>query len=313
MAKVYLAVGHGISTDGSWDCGCVDGKYTEAALMLNIAKYTVQKLRANGITVITDYDTKNDRNMTYTVRDANAAGADIYISLHCDWNQAPSGTYPIIYPGSSAGRKLANALNSAVMSAMKIGTRGILERDDYEVSNTDMPACIFETGSIRKDINILLQSKKYGESLTDGVIKYFGKTTTTTTKPSTTTKPTKTTTTTKKIAVDGEWGMNTTKATQKILKSGYVDGIVSGQLKKCQKYLPSCLESSWEFDNGDGSPMIKKLQNLVGAKADGYAGENTVAKLQTFLNKKGFNAGSVDSICGEKTVKAWQKYLNSKL
>lgn len=170
---VYLATGHGIMTNGKWDPGCVDGKYTEAGLMLPIVKIAVSHLRNWGIKVTSDADHNNNKNMTATVAEANRVGADVYISLHCDYNQAPSGTLPIIYPGSQSGIRLANCLIGSVKLRMGLGTRGILQRDDYEVSATNMPACIFETGSIRADINKLLDFNKYAEAIAQGIYDYF--------------------------------------------------------------------------------------------------------------------------------------------
>ena len=42
----FIAQGHGRSTDGSWDCGCVDGNYTEEELMGPITRAFVDTLRA---------------------------------------------------------------------------------------------------------------------------------------------------------------------------------------------------------------------------------------------------------------------------
>lgn len=165
----YLAVGHGISSDGGWDSGCVDGPYTEAGLTLPIVKVAASYLRQWGLTITTDADQNNNKNMLATVAEANAVGADFYVSVHCDYNAAPSGTLPIIYPGSADGAHLANAINASVMSRMGMGTRGVMERDDYEVSGTDMKACIFETGSIRQDIGKLLDADKYGFALAQGI------------------------------------------------------------------------------------------------------------------------------------------------
>lgn len=128
-------------------------------------------------------------------------------------------------------------------------------------------------------------------------------------------KPAPTPAPSNKISVDGEWGKDTTKATQKVLGTT-VDGIVSKQIKSCQKYLQSCLTSSWEFKTSDyagGSAMVKAIQRLVGAGVDGHAGKNTVVAIQKFLNKKGFNCGVADGYMGPNTVKAWQKYINSRL
>lgn len=130
---------------------------------------------------------------------------------------------------------------------------------------------------------------------------------------STTTATTKKTSTkVSKITVDGLWGVSTTRATQKVLKVK-VDGKITGQSKSCKKYLENALTASWQFTNGKGSSTIKALQKLVGSKADGVAGKNTVTAMQKFLNKKGYNCGAADGYMGTKTVKAWQKYINAKL
>lgn len=57
MASIFLAVGHGVSTNGNWDSGCVDGSYTEAGLMFDIVGVAVRILRQHGVIVGTDWDT----------------------------------------------------------------------------------------------------------------------------------------------------------------------------------------------------------------------------------------------------------------
>ena len=117
----------------------------------------------------------------------------------------------------------------------------------------------------------------------------------------------------KVLEEDGWFGKDTTRYTQRLLGTP-VDGIVSNQLNNCKKYLPNMLAVSWEFENiaKGGSLMIKKLQSLIGANQDGYAGCDTVMKWQQFLAKEGFYTGKIDGIAGKLTVIAWQKYLNSK-
>jgi len=171
--KVYLAVGHGISSSGAWDCGCVDGNHTEAELMLAIGKEAVARLRNMGFTVLSDADTNNDKNIAACVAQANSWGADVYVSLHCDYNAAPSGTLPIVYPGSDAGIRLANCLIASAKARNGLGTRGIIQRDDWEVSDTNMTACIFETGSIRADIAKLLDAGTFGEIVAQGIYDWF--------------------------------------------------------------------------------------------------------------------------------------------
>ena len=122
------------------------------------------------------------------------------------------------------------------------------------------------------------------------------------------------TTTTNKLAVDGQWGVTTTRKTQQVLGTP-VDGIVSGQLTSCKQYLQGCQTSSWKFVkySATGSSMVKAIQKLVGVKADGKMGKQTVMAMQKFLNNKGFSCGTADGYMGPKTIKAWQKYINSRL
>ena len=56
---------------------------------------------------------------------------------------------------SAAGLAGVLSLLTSIAGLPEIGTRGILQRADYEVSNANMPACIFETGSISADLAIL--------------------------------------------------------------------------------------------------------------------------------------------------------------
>lgn len=118
----------------------------------------------------------------------------------------------------------------------------------------------------------------------------------------------------KPIAVDGKWGKATTTLAQQILGTT-VDGKISKQSNGSKKYLQNASTSSWEFVislRASGSNLIKAIQKMIGVKADGKCGKETVKALQNFLNKAGYACGKADGYMGEKTVKAWQKYLNDK-
>ena len=181
--KVALQCGHGKSTNGSWDCGTSYGGYNEAALMLPITKSAVKYLRSYGVEVISDSDTGNNKNMIVDVAWANKEKCDIYVSVHCDWYKAGSGTLPLYV--SSKGKALATAMNKAVTSGMGMRTRGVCYRSDlWELNGTDMPACIFETGSIKADINILKnKADAYGKCIAKGICDYLGVNATATPQP----------------------------------------------------------------------------------------------------------------------------------
>lgn len=172
--KVALMCGHGKQTNGKWDAGCAYAGYTEAGLMLPITKAAVKYLRAAGVTVISDADTNNNRNMIVDVSWANKEKADIYVSIHCDYLKAPSGVYPLYV--SSSGKKLATALNTAVSKGMPMRSRGVCRRTDlYELNATDAPACILETGAIKADLKILKNNyDKYGKLIAKGILDYLG-------------------------------------------------------------------------------------------------------------------------------------------
>lgn len=177
----YVAIicGHGKSSSGSWDPGCVYkvGKktYTEADLMLLITRSFVRYAESSGIKVYSDESCGNMKNMNKTIQEANAKNVDYYISLHCDYSGAPSGLYPYYYTGSGEGRKLALCLEKAVMKDIGIKTRGIHPSTTLgEVSSTKMPSCIFETGSIKADLKILKdQYDDYGKALAKGLCNFL--------------------------------------------------------------------------------------------------------------------------------------------
>lgn len=101
------------------------------------------------------------------------------------------------------------------------------------------------------------------------------------------------------------WGPKFTTAMQQQLGTK-VDGIVSGQSKSDRAACPNCEWSSWQWNDGNGSAMVKALQKKVGAKVDGYCGTNTVKALQTWLNSKGYSVGKagVDGLMGAATCQA---------
>lgn len=174
MSKVAVMCGHGTQTNGKWDCGTAYAGYNEAALMLPITKAAVKYLRASGVTVISDADNNNNKNMIADVAWANKEKVQLYVSIHCDYSKAPSGVMPLYV--SANGKKLASALNNAIKNGMPMKSRGVIKRSDlYELNSTSMPACILETGSIKADLKILRdQPDKYGKLIAQGICNYLG-------------------------------------------------------------------------------------------------------------------------------------------
>lgn len=106
-----------------------------------------------------------------------------------------------------------------------------------------------------------------------------------------------------KYGVDGAWGTGTTQLLQ--WRFGTPDdGIVSGQIGSNSKYYPAASTSSWEWNNGSGSTVIKALQKYLGVSADGWAGHDTAVALQKYLGV------SADGYVGAETTKELQRCLN---
>lgn len=169
----YLACGHGRSLDGSWDSGCVYGKYTEAALMLKITSYAVKILKHSGVKVLTD--PKNDKNMKACVAEANKKypACKYYMSIHCDFKDASPGVAPLYV--SSSGKKMAEKIGKSVAKQMGMKWKGAFKRSNlYELNATKMTAVIFETGCISKDLKYLKAYKKYGKALAKAICAFIG-------------------------------------------------------------------------------------------------------------------------------------------
>ena len=175
MSKtIAVQCGHGVSLDGSWDSGCVYKGHTEAALMLKITKAAVKYLRKSGVTVISDADNGNNKNMIADVRWANNVGCKLYVSIHCDYSGAPNGVMPLYVSGS--GKKLGKCLEKSIKKDLKMKSRGVQKRTDlWELNGTDMTACILETGGIKGDLATLkCKPDTYGKAIAKGICAYLG-------------------------------------------------------------------------------------------------------------------------------------------
>ncbi len=123
-----------------------------------------------------------------------------------------------------------------------------------------------------------------------------------------------------KLVVDGEWGKDTTYATQKVYGTE-ADGLISNQKLSFKKYLLNALTSSWKFvlSTKKGSALIKAIQTdlkdkgYYTGKIDGWCGKDTVTAMQKFLKDLGYYTGKIDAKMGANTVKGWQMYINSLL
>ena len=111
-----------------------------------------------------------------------------------------------------------------------------------------------------------------------------------------------------KLDVDGICGYNTVYDMQYFLGT-YKDGVVSGQWRGNERFLPCLVSVEW---GAQGSPMVRKMQNMVKTGEDGLWGHDTTQMLQIHLSGQGYDPGPIDGLLGYNTVKALQRCLNDR-
>lgn len=303
MAKViYLSPSnHGVGANKCLHSGCYEDKHTRP-----IAEAAAKYLKASGFTV---YVAAAGTTMAQRCAESDKVGASLHIPIHTNASGTASARYLMFMCIRTDGeyKKLFYAVSPFMEAIYPEHTKAhfVVREDLYEINVPKAKTFYCELGfhTNKTDCdNFIHNSDAVGKALAQGICKYYGATLNNNNSKE------------KVLEEDGLWGRDTTKYTQKFFGTPQ-DSIVSNQLNNCKKYLPNMLATSWEFENiaKGGSVMIKKLQFLVGANPDGYAGIDTIMKLQVFLQNLGLYTGKIDGIAGYGTVIGWQMYLNLKL
>jgi len=139
--KVYIDAGHGFG-DAGVDPGAVGNGLKEADVTLTVAELLADMLKARGLAVRVNRKRgdKTGLGLNGRINDANACGADIYISIHFNSAAGTAGTgFEIFYySGGGKSKELAVAIEGLVKA--KFTSRGI---------KTGMPGTTGEFGVIR--------------------------------------------------------------------------------------------------------------------------------------------------------------------
>lgn len=115
-----------------------------------------------------------------------------------------------------------------------------------------------------------------------------------------------------RLDIDGIGGYNTIYEWQSQLGVP-AKGKIIGQVRNNHQYFEGIVsvEFSGTFD-GEGSDTVRAVQKKVGAGVDGVWGTKTSAKIQKWLEDRGYSVGicGVDGYFGHDSVYALQKSLN---
>ncbi|GAB3159713.1 hypothetical protein GCM10027290_64960 [Micromonospora sonneratiae] len=178
--RVYLDPGH-----GGTDPGAVGNGLQEKALTLAIALQTRDILLANwgGVDIRMSRTTDITRELAYRTSDANAWGANLFVSIHIN-SGGGTGFESYRYPtADSATVNLHNALHAPVLAGMRtIGSvtdRGKKTANFHVLRETNMPAVLTENMFIDTlaDANLLKRADfitAVARGHAQGIANYLG-------------------------------------------------------------------------------------------------------------------------------------------
>lgn len=185
MSKKIIALdaGHGMRTAGKRCLKSLDPNETrEWFLNDRIMDKVEAMLAAYDCRVIRVGDTTGakDVSLSSRVKTANAAGADIYISMHhnAGLNGHNGGGTVVFYSSSKTERGVqAQKLYEAIVS--RTGLRGnrsqkVVKKGFYVIENTSMPAFLVENGFMDspQDVPVIL-TEQHADRTAEGVVAFI--------------------------------------------------------------------------------------------------------------------------------------------
>ncbi len=171
---ICLNPGHGGS-----DPGAV-GNIRESDANLRVVLTLGKLLTERGARVV--YTRTSDVWMALSTRAAiaNNANADLFISVHHNGASSSTahGTETICYPGSTLGIKLATLTLNGICNRLGTYRRGVIQRDDSDVTFTNMPAVITEGFFVTNPAEVAKfnagGAELEAQGILGGILAYFG-------------------------------------------------------------------------------------------------------------------------------------------
>lgn len=182
--KIYIDQGHNPQNPNA---GAEGNGYREQDITYAIGVELAQILGELGFEVRLSRNSpdevlgnSNQSSLTARVRDANAWGADYFISLHTNAaaNPAATGSEALVYRTGSAAAALAADILRGLNSSTGLRNRGVMARPGlYVLRRTQMPAVLVEMGFIsnRDDASLMANSPElFAQGIADGIVDYVG-------------------------------------------------------------------------------------------------------------------------------------------
>ncbi len=170
---------------GGRDSGAIgySGNTLEKDNTLPIALHLRDMLQAAGARVImtrwSDYFVSLSERVSLT----NTSDADIFVSVHCDWNHDPSrrGTATFYYSKGNTpdlDMLLAQYVQKNMVNVLQSRDVGIFHYNHFVTSRSNIPAVIVEAGYMSNpEDEVLLKGSEYqrevAEGIFMGIVEYF--------------------------------------------------------------------------------------------------------------------------------------------
>ncbi len=182
--KIYIDQGHNPQNPNA---GAEGSGYREQDLTYEIGVLLADLLDSAGFETRLSRNSptevlgrSNQSSLSARVNDANAWGADYFISLHTNAAASPSasGTEALVYSLGSRAEPLAESILEQLTATTGLRDRGVIARPGlYVLRRTRMPAVLLEMGFItnRNDADLMANSPElFAEGIANGIIDYLG-------------------------------------------------------------------------------------------------------------------------------------------
>lgn len=137
-------------------------------------------VRLSRPTPSTQIGTSNSTSLRLRVDDANAWGADYFISLHTNAavQESATGSEAFVFYKPSAAASLASDILEEMSNYTGLRNRGVFARTNlYVLRRTQMPAVLLELGFITNptDASLMLNSPElFARGIYEGILNYTG-------------------------------------------------------------------------------------------------------------------------------------------